>query len=231
MSARSSAARAVSPEALLSIGQVLAKLAPEFPDLAPSKLRFLEEQRLIAPARTASGYRKFSGGDIDRLRLVLSLQRDQYLPLKVIREYLRELDAGRNPAVPGAANLPSILETGRKFSRDELLRKAAAGPALLGEAVSASLIAPADVYGEDALEMLSALAALQPRGIEPRHLRGLRSAVARDLGLIDSALSSTMRRKEAGSRAKAAEEARELADLLGVVRGTLVRAGLKRLTS
>lgn len=231
MSPRSSAARSVSPGALLSIGQVLAKLAPEFPDLAPSKLRFLEEQRLVSPARTPSGYRKFSAADVERLRLVLTLQRDQYLPLKVIREYLAELDAGRNPPVPGASSAPSILETGRRLGRDELLREAGASPALLGEAVSASLIAPAEVYGDDALEMLSALVALQSRGIEPRHLRGLRAAVARDLGLIDSALSASMRRKDAAGRARASEEARELADLLGAVRGALVRAGLRRLSS
>ena len=70
---------------LLNIGQVLAKLKPEFPDLSPSKLRFLEEQRLVFPSRTESGYRKFSPRDLDRLRLTLTMQRDDYLPLKVIR--------------------------------------------------------------------------------------------------------------------------------------------------
>src|SRR4051812_33746402 len=73
---------------MLSIGQVLARLSPEFPDLSPSKLRFLEERQLIAPSRTESGYRKFSSADLERLRFVLSMQRDYYLPLKVIRGYL-----------------------------------------------------------------------------------------------------------------------------------------------
>ena len=96
-------ARTSGSSPLLSIGQVLAKLNPEFPDLTPSKLRFLEERQLVAPARTDSGYRKFSPSDMDRLRFVLTMQRDHYLPLKVIRGYLAELDAGRTPELPGGA--------------------------------------------------------------------------------------------------------------------------------
>src|SRR5690606_18436510 len=80
---------------LLSIGQVLARLTPEFPGLSSSKLRYLEEQGLVTPQRTESGYRKFSPGDVDRLRLALTLQRDRYLPLGVIRQYLDDIDAGR----------------------------------------------------------------------------------------------------------------------------------------
>jgi DNA-binding transcriptional MerR regulator len=91
----SAQARVPGVAPLLSIGQVLARLTAEFPDLTPSKLRFLEERQLISPARTESGYRKFSPSDLDRLRFVLAMQRDHYLPLKVIRGYLDELDAGR----------------------------------------------------------------------------------------------------------------------------------------
>ncbi|MDQ1529560.1 MAG: hypothetical protein QOH77_1350 [Actinomycetota bacterium] len=87
--ARVSAQASVKSESggasLLSIGQVLARLNPEFPDLTPSKLRFLEERQLISPARTESGYRKFSPADLTRLRFVLTMQRDHYVPLKVIR--------------------------------------------------------------------------------------------------------------------------------------------------
>ncbi|WP_164861708.1 MerR family transcriptional regulator, partial [Microbacterium sp. CPCC 204701] len=87
---------------LLSIGQVLARLSPEFPSLTSSKLRFLEVQGIVAPTRTESGYRKFSQADLERLRLALTLQRDHYLPLSVIREYLEDVDAGRDPATPTA---------------------------------------------------------------------------------------------------------------------------------
>ena len=83
---------------------MLSKLDPDFPELSPSKLRFLEDRGLIHPARTASGYRNFSDSDIERIKLVLLMQRDHYLPLKVIRKYLADLDAGRNPEWPGTAD-------------------------------------------------------------------------------------------------------------------------------
>jgi DNA-binding transcriptional MerR regulator len=215
----------------LSIGQVLARLTPEFPDLTPSKLRFLEEQGLVSPARTEAGYRKFGARDLDRLRLILSMQRDHYLPLKVIRSYLEDLDAGRSPVLPGGATPgPSMLGTARRLSREELLREASASASLLHDAVAASIILPADYYGEDALGVLRALVELQRSGIEPRHLRGFRGAAERELGLIESALVPLSRRKDASSRAKAAETAVEIAGQLEVVRSSLIRSALGRLT-
>jgi len=217
---------------LLSIGQVLAKLSPEFPDLTPSKLRFLEERQLVSPARTESGYRKFSPSDMDRLRFVLTMQRDHYLPLKVIRGFLAELDAGRTPVLPGGASAaPSMLSSERKFTRDELVREAGATAMLLQDAVTASLIVPADVFGEDVLTVLKSLVELQRSGIEPRHLRGFRAAAERELGLIENALMPVARRKDASSRARAAEMAREIAGQLEVVRSSLIRSALTRLES
>jgi DNA-binding transcriptional MerR regulator len=220
-----------APAPLLSIGQVLARLTPEFPDLTPSKLRFLEEQKLVSPARTQSGYRKFGAADVDRLRLILSMQRDHYLPLKVIREYLHDLDAGREPEFPGggAAPRPSMLSQERRFNREELLREAGALPTLLNDAVSASVIVPAEVYGEDTLAVLRALVELQRCGIEPRHLRGFRAATERELGLIESALAPLARRRDSSSKAAVAERAKEIANQLEVVRGSLIRSALGRL--
>jgi DNA-binding transcriptional MerR regulator len=88
----------------MSIGEVLGVLQPDFPDVTVSKIRFLESEGLIDPERTASGYRKFYQRDLDRLRFILTLQRDSYLPLKVIRERLAEFDAGLVPAVAAAGN-------------------------------------------------------------------------------------------------------------------------------
>lgn len=228
-----SAARARVPAApaLLSIGQVLARLATDFPDLTPSKLRFLEERRLICPARTESGYRKFSAADVERLRFVLTMQREHYLPLKVIRGYLEEMDAGRQPHLPGGANTiaSSILSSERKLQRDELIREAGASPQLLNDAVSASLVTPAELYGEEALAVLRALAELQRSGIEPRHLRGFRASAERELGLIENALMPVARRGDSTSRAKASELAREIAGQLEIVRGSLIRSALSRL--
>jgi DNA-binding transcriptional MerR regulator len=221
--------RSASP-ALLSIGQVLARLTPEFPDLSSSKLRFLEERGLISPARTASGYRKFSPDDLERLRVVLGMQRDHYLPLKVIKAYLAELDAGLSPQIPGTtAGGPSMLPSGRRFKRSELLREAGASAELLHDAVTASVLAPADVYGEESLTVLKALVELRNHGIEPRHLRGFRAAAEREIGLIETALVPIARRNEVSSRAQTAELAREIAGQLDVVRGSIIRSALSRL--
>lgn len=232
MAGASSPARvpAVSPQ-LLSIGQVLARLSPEFPDLSPSKLRFLEERHLITPSRTESGYRKFSPKDLERLRFVLSMQRDYYLPLKVIRGYLGDIDAGRDPVLPGGATVaaPSMLPSDRRLTRDELIKEAGATPMLLNDAVSASLIVAGDLFGEDTLAVLRALVELQRSGIEPRHLRGFRASAERELGLIESALIPVSRRKDTASRAKASELAGEIAGQLEVVRSSLIRSALGRL--
>ena len=210
---------------------MLARLVSEFPDLSPSKLRFLEERQLISPARTESGYRKFSQSDMDRLRFVLTMQRDHYLPLKVIRGYLDELDAGRRPELPGAATgpIPTILPTDRRLQRDELIREAGATPQLLNDAISSSLIVPAEWYGEPVLAVLRSLVELQRSGIEPRHLRGFRASAERELGLIESALIPVARRKDASSRAKASELAKEIAGQLEIVRSSLIRSALSRL--
>jgi DNA-binding transcriptional MerR regulator len=232
VAARSAAVRSGSPAAdLLTIGQVLARLKPEFPDLSSSKLRFLEERELVTPVRTASGYRKFSPADVDRLRVVLGLQRDHYLPLKVIKEYLADLDAGRQPALPGGGDgpRPSILGREKRYTRDDLVRAAQASPMLVADAVSASLLPATDTFGEDSVVVLKALVELQRTGIEPRHLRTFRSTAEREVGLIESALMPVSRRGDATSRAKAAELAREIAGHLEVIRSNLIRAAIGRM--
>lgn len=215
---------------LLSIGQVLARLASEFPDLTPSKLRFLEDRGLIRPARTDAGYRKFSPTDLERLRFVLGLQREHYLPLKVIKSYLDDMDAGRTPDLPPAASrTASMLPASRRLTRDELSREAGASRQLLGDAISAALLPAADAYEDDAVAVLRSLAELQRSGIEPRHLRTFRLAAERELGLIENALVPVRRRGDASSRAKAAELAKEIAAQLEVVRSSLIRSALGRL--
>jgi len=231
MAATPASSRGSASAQLLSIGQVLARLTPEFPDLTPSKLRFLEERGLVRPARTESGYRKFCQQDLERLRLILTMQRDRYLPLVVIKSYLDDVDAGRGPVLPGstAEHGPSMLPSGRRLSRDELIRDAGATPMLLQDAVSASVITPGETFGDDTLAVLKALVELQRCGIEPRHLRGFRVAAERELGLIESALVPVSRRNDASSRARAAELAVEIAGQLEIVRGSLIRSALGRL--
>ncbi|MDR6690823.1 DNA-binding transcriptional MerR regulator [Microbacterium sp. 1154] len=214
---------------LLSIGQVLARLTPDFPALTSSKLRFLEVQGIVSPTRTESGYRKFSPADLERLRLALTLQRDHYLPLVVIRDYLADLDAGRNPAPPTA--IPSMTSAPRRYRRDELLSAAGARPQLLNDAISTGVITGSDTYSEQAVTLLRALVALDRHGIEPRHIRSLRQSAERDVSLVESALSALLRRPDAPSRARASELAPELAARLDEVRTMFVRDALERILS
>ncbi|MDH2444727.1 MerR family transcriptional regulator [Amnibacterium sp. CER49] len=212
-----------------SIGQVLGRLADDFPELSPSKLRFLEDRGLIQPARTASGYRSFTQADIERITLVLLMQRDHYLPLKVIRKYLADLDAGREPAWPGtAAGAPSILGTERRFTRDELLAETEAKADLLNDAVSNGLMPATDAYDETAVATLKALVDLRVAGIEPRHLRAMRIAAEREIELVANALLPMRRRPDAASRAKADERAIELANRIETVRSALVKQALAK---
>lgn len=216
--------------AALSIGQVLARLTPEFPALTASKLRFLEVQGIVTPMRTDSGYRKFSPPDLERLRIALTLQRDHYLPLARIRDYLAEVDAGHDPAPPTAVP-PSIVPAPRRYRRSELLSAAGAPPQLLNDAISTGIVAAADAYGEQTLAVLRALVALDRHGIEPRHVRALRQSAEREVALIESALAPLLRRNDAASRGKAAELAPELAARIDDVRSIFVRAALERLGS
>lgn len=213
----------------ISIGQVLARLEPDFPELSPSKLRFLEDRGLIHPARTASGYRNFSDSDIARIKLVLLMQRDHYLPLKVIRKYLADLDAGRNPEWPGTATgAISILGTEHRWTRDELLAEAGATPDLLADAIATGLIRATEVYLDEDVAMMRALADLRSAGIEPRHLRAMRIAVERELELVANALLPLRRRADAASRQHADERANELAADIETVRQSLVKRALEK---
>ncbi|WP_028244645.1 MerR family transcriptional regulator [Pseudoclavibacter soli] len=225
--ARRAAGEAEPAERLLSIGQVLTRLAVDFPDVTPSKLRFLEEQGLVTPRRTESGYRKFCSADVERLHLVLSLQRDHYLPLRVIRTYLAEIDAGRTPVLPGmltASGVQGALPT--VYSRDELLEHTGASADLLREAVSAGLLPTGTRFDQHARHLLEVLVSLQTRGIDPRHLRGMRAAADREAGLIHNAISG-VRRSDAESAAQASSEANALADLLLDVKRTLLIRALE----
>lgn len=214
---------------LLSIGQVLARLTPEFPDLTSSKLRFLEVQGIVTPSRTESGYRKFSAFDIERLRLGLTLQRDHYLPLSVIREQLDEADAGGD--VTALVPPPSIAPTPRRYRRDELLAAAGAGPQLLNDAISTGVITAQESYPEATVTLLRGLVGLDRHGIEPRHLRSLRQGAEREVALIESAMSALLRRTDAASRAKASELAPELASRIDEVRSLFVKDALSRVLS
>ncbi len=210
---------------LLSIGQVCAKLVLEFPDLAQSKLRFLEDEGLVTPARTEAGYRKYSPEDVERVRLILTMQRDMYLPLKVIGEHLTAVESGRASALPGAAGVTEGVSLAKRprLTKEGLVQAAGCSLNLLHDAITAGLIVAAEQYGEDSLETLTALTELQRAGIEPRHLRTLKATAEREYALIERSLVEVLAKPTASSRVRAHERANELAAHMDAVRAAMLR--------
>ena len=198
----------------VSIGQVLDELRVEFPDISPSKIRFLEAEGLIQPLRSSSGYRRFSVADIERLRFILTAQRDEYLPLRVIKERLDALD----PAAAGGS-VPAVAMT-----RSELLTAAGAAEELLAELEDYGLIRRARSYGTQALSVLRSAVRLGEHGIQPRHLRAVKAAVDREAALIEQAVAPLTRQK--GSREPALRAAQDIAGHIAQLHATLIEDGL-----
>lgn len=221
------AARSRATGELISIGRVLELLQGEFSDLTPSKLRFLEEQGLVTPERTQSGYRKFSQAHVERLRLILTLQREHYLPLKVIADLLDELDAGRDPIIPGAGvrSASSILTPRRVLGRDELQALTGASARFIGEAIASGLLPATEVFPYETVAEVTALLSLAARGMTPRHLRAMRVAAERDAELIIQAVGARAGRS---SKPQLTEDALDLAACIDVVRGGVLRRQLSR---
>ncbi len=221
------------PSRLYTIGQVLGILNPNFADLSPSKLRFLEEQGLVLPQRTSKGYRKFTDGDIDRIRIVLELQRDKYLPLKIIRSYLADLDEGRQPVLPGSAEVDSqrlLKSRAKKYSQIELIAETAITDSLIAEAQELSLLNEAP-FDSAAVEIARALVHLQRFGISPRHLRGLKASADREIGIIEGVVAPVLLKKDTGSKSRAAHYALEIENQFATIRTELFRSVLAKIDS
>ncbi|WP_141007426.1 MerR family transcriptional regulator [Nocardioides humi] len=228
------------------MGQVLDRLRADFEDISIPKIRFLEAEGLVKPERTPAGYRKFSESDIDRLRYILRMQRDHYLPLKVIGEHLDAIDRGLTPPEPepvvptvptvalGADGLPapeSFRRTDRvRLSRKELVKVAEIDEELLGQLESFALVSPSPTghYDTDALVIAQTARELADYGIEPRHLRAFRTAADREVGLIEQVVAPRKGR-DAGASARAEEAVSEIAALSVRLHATLVKAGLRRI--
>ncbi|MFK3979876.1 MerR family transcriptional regulator [Micromonospora sp. NPDC050397] len=230
----------------MSIGEVLAQLRVEFPDTTISKLRFLEAEGLVEPQRTPAGYRKYSWEDVARLRYVLTAQRDQYLPLRVIREQLEGLE--REPEVPGRQR-PALVAVGpagevpgrdgvaavpvesadSRVTRADLVGRTGIDDVTLTELERLGLIVsrPPGWYDSDAVVIAQAVAGLAAYGLEPRHLRAFRTAADREVGLFEQLIAPLARQNDPAARARAAEAARELVGLSQRLHAALVRVGLR----
>jgi DNA-binding transcriptional MerR regulator len=227
---------AATETGLMSIGTVLNVLRDEFPEVTISKIRFLESEGLIEPRRTPSGYRKFSAGDVERLGHVLRMQRDHYLPLKVIREYLDAMERGEAVQLPvlgrqrdGEAD-PMVAEapTVARIGRDELLAAAEIDENCLAEWESYGLLAPlADgVYDAEAVTVAALVTELGRFGIEPRHLRVMKAAADREAGLVDQVVAPLKRHRNPQTRAHAEARTKELAALTVRLHAALVQTAL-----
>jgi DNA-binding transcriptional MerR regulator len=228
-----------------NIGEVLDLLRPDFPTVTIPKIRFLEDKGLVKPERTPSGYRKFSAEDVERLRYVLRMQRDHYLPLRVIGEHLDAIDRGMEPppiepvvptvpTVPLAADgLPSpasfTRRDGLRLSRKELLKIAEISEGFLGELEQFGLVTPkpgTGHYDSDALVIATTARELADFGLEPRHLRTFKTAADREVGLVEQVVAPHKRGRDAAAMGRAEETVSEIAALSVRLHATLVKAGL-----
>ncbi|WP_051427508.1 MerR family transcriptional regulator [Arthrobacter sp. H20] len=228
---------------VLNIGEVLTVLSGDFPQITASKIRFLEEKGLISPQRTRAGYRKYAPHDVERLRFVLALQRDQYLPLKVIKDYVDAIDRGEEPeSLPGGMTLSPRMVSDqmsrdlhshtRSLTLETLTAEAGARHALVLDLVGFGLIAPVDGrFDEHALRITRACVLLEGHGIEPRHLRPFRAAADRELGLVERVVAPVASRRDVASKARAAEMAREISELCLNLHTALVQGHISRMDS
>ncbi|MCB5180636.1 transcriptional regulator FtsR [Streptomyces antimicrobicus] len=218
----------------VSIGTVLNQLRDEFPDITISKIRFLEAEGLVEPARTPSGYRKFSPADVERLAQVLRLQRDHYLPLKVIKEQLDGRAPGDPVRIPSpsphgdapaeGAERPAAARVGRA----ELLAAAEVDEAQLAEWESYGLLteAPEGGFEAEAVTVARLVAELGRFGLEPRHLRGMKAAADREAGLVEQLVAPLRLHRNPQTRAHAEATLRELAGLSSRLHEALFQAAL-----
>lgn len=228
----------------MSIGEVLAQLRPDFPDVTISKIRFLESEGLVEPERAPSGYRRFSHDDLARLRYVLTVQRDHYLPLRVIKEQLEQLDKGaelgsesgetrntgsRTP-VPHVVAAVAADPREVRLNRSSLVEAAGITAELLAELESYGLVvARGGVFDADGLLIARTAGELAEYGIEPRHLRTILSAADREAGLVELVVAPMLRQRSAEARGRANEVAREVGRLTARLHATLVESRIRQL--
>jgi DNA-binding transcriptional MerR regulator len=199
----------------LTIGGVRERLADEFPDISISKLRYLEGRGLLAPRRTSSGYRLYSEDDVERLRTILRLQRDEFLPLRVIREELTAPGAKRRARRrEGSNGLLSVPEP--VIDRRTLCDRASVEPAFVRELEEYGILEP-DLgegearYPEHDVDVVAACARLARYGIEPRNLRSIRNGASSAAGLLEQIVAPSLRSRNPERRSAGIEDLEALA--------------------
>lgn len=229
----------------MSIGAVLDLLRPDFPDVTISKIRFLEAEGLVTPQRAASGYRRFTAYDCARLRFILTAQRDQYLPLKVIKAQLDAQADGEPPLTGSPYGVPRLVTVGdgasaepesvavaasrARLSREDLLDRSGVDDDLLTALLKAGVITtgPGGFFDDHAVVILQCARALADYGVEPRHLRAFRSAADRQSDLIAQIAGPLVKAGKTGSRDRADDLAREVAALAITLHTSLIKSAVR----
>lgn len=228
-------------EKALTIGAVRKTLEKEFGDVSISKIRYLEDQKLLTPKRTEGGYRVYSSDDVARLRTILRLQRDEYLPLRVIRQ---ELSAGRSEKEP-AARVPQSPRGGRNFSltdeqsqtiyaADDVLADTGATPELVRELIDFGLIsgqsrAGATYFDQSEREIIRAVTELARFGVSGRNLRVFKTSADREASLLEQIFAPALRSRSREARGEAVEALENLTAVTSHLKHLLLVRDLRRL--
>jgi len=228
----------------LTIGAVCKALAQEFPDISISKIRYLEDQKLLAPRRTPGGYRLYTQGDVARLRTILRMQRDEFLPLRVIRQ---ELAAGRSPNAPPEPGRvaregarvwrPSVsvrATTGALYSIEDVLEETKADAGLVHEleeygVVKGELRGGVRYFDETEREIIAAVAELARYGVGGRNLRVFRSSADREANLLQQILAPALRSRNPERRKEAIEALENLAAVATHLKHLLLVRDLRKI--
>lgn len=220
----------------MSIGVVLEQLRGEFPDVTVSKIRFLESEGLVSPKRTASGYRRFTDSDVERLRYILVTQRDNYLPLKVIREQLDAMDSGGVTAILSASKASPMVSPDNfrapavtRLTDTDVAEQAETDTDTVAELVGANLITPdeAGYFTADDVQVVNTALALKEFGFDIRHLKSLRNAANRQAGLIGQVAAPVAMSKGEGAKQRAEELSQQMTALVVSLHASLVKTSLR----
>jgi MerR-like DNA binding protein len=228
------------PRKALTIGAVCKILQSEFDDISISKIRYLEDQKLLTPRRTSGGYRLYSQSDVERLRTILRLQRDEFLPLRVIRQ---ELAAGGDigggggdkRGGGGAVRRAILVNTSRAYlSLEEVLEETGAREELVAELENFGIVQPEKregriVYDETDREVVRAANELSRFGVAARNLRVFRSSADREANLLEALLGPSLRSRNPDRRKEALESLENLAATVSHLKHLLLVRDLRRL--
>lgn len=221
-----------------TIGEVINLLRSEFPDVTVSKIRFLESKGLVRPDRSASGYRMFTDDDVHRIQYILSEQRDHYLPLKVIKSKLTAWEHGEeSPVTPEAGPPPEAYfsSSGVSLSVSEISRSSGLSRAQLDGVIAEGLLLPTELpdgslsFTDADLQIARAAHRLLVRGLETRHLRGLRLAAERQVDLLGQLVAPLLRHRNPDNQRKSSEILADTAQASAVIQETIIRSRLRKL--